>query len=114
MHTDLQFQLMIYVRVFWHPFGAMMSSFNIAILQPCAEPHQHGYVWRAQALALGADAVLVGRPVMFGLALDGQSGVERILDLLKRELELAMVLAGCSSLKDISKDMVMTYPPSML
>jgi len=67
-----------------------------------------------QALALGADAVLLGRPVMFGLALDGQKGVERILELLKRELELAMVLAGCSSLQDISKDLVMEYPTSML
>ncbi|KAL0022457.1 hypothetical protein WJX79_003021 [Trebouxia sp. C0005] len=67
-----------------------------------------------KALALGADAVLLGRPVMFGLALDGQKGVERILELLKRELELAMVLAGCSSLQDISKDLVMEYPASML
>lgn len=67
-----------------------------------------------QALALGADAVLLGRPVMFGLALDGQKGVERILDLLRRELELAMVLAGCSSLQDISKDLLMQYPASML
>lgn len=67
-----------------------------------------------QALALGADAVLLGRPVMFGLALDGQKGVERILELLRRELELAMVLAGCSSLKDISKDLIMQYPASML
>lgn len=67
-----------------------------------------------QALALGADAVLLGRPVMFGLALDGQKGVERVLDLLRRELELAMVLAGCSSLQDISKDLLMQYPASML
>lgn len=67
-----------------------------------------------QALALGADAVLLGRPVMFGLALDGQKGVERILDLLRRELELAMVLAGCSSLQDVSKDLLMQYPASML
>jgi len=51
---------------------------------------------------------------MFGLALDGQKGVERILELLKRELELTMVLAGCSSLQDISKDLVMEYPTSML
>ena len=67
-----------------------------------------------QALALGADAVLLGRPVMFGLALDGQKGVERILELLRREVELAMVLAGCSSLQDISKDLLMQYPASML
>lgn len=51
---------------------------------------------------------------MYGLAIDGQKGVERILALLKQELELAMVLAGCSSLKDISKDLIMHYPPSRL
>ena len=67
-----------------------------------------------QALALGADAVLLGRPVMYGLAIDGQQGVERILELLRRELELAMVLAGCASLKDVSKDLIMSYPPSRL
>ena len=58
--------------------------------------------------------MLLGRPVMYGLAIDGQKGVERILALLKQELELAMVLAGCSSLKDISKDLIMHYPPSRL
>ena len=58
--------------------------------------------------------MLLGRPVMYGLAIDGQKGVERILALLKQELELAMVLAGCSSLKDISKDLIMHYPPSHL
>lgn len=51
---------------------------------------------------------------MYGLAIDGQAGVERILMLLRRELELAMVLAGCSSLQDISKDLIMHYPPSHL
>ena len=67
-----------------------------------------------QALALGADAVLLGRPVMYGLAIDGQLGGERILELRRRELELAMVLAGCASLKDVSKDLIMSYPPSRL
>lgn len=51
---------------------------------------------------------------MYGLAIDGQEGVERVLSLLRRELELAMVLAGCSSLKDVSKDLIMHYPPSHL
>jgi hypothetical protein len=51
-----------------------------------------------QALALGASAVLVGRPVLYGLALGGQAGVERVLSLLKRELELAMALAGFPNL----------------
>ena len=93
------------------------------LLLPCAQWFDHVQFnhWVSvtkglmlQALALGADAVLLGRPVMFGLALDGQKGVERILDLLRRELELAMVLAGCSSLQDVSKDLLMQYPASML
>ncbi|WP_251091451.1 alpha-hydroxy-acid oxidizing protein [Streptomyces sp. Caat 7-52] len=48
-----------------------------------------------KALALGASGVLVGRPVLWGLAADGQRGVERILSLLRSQLEDVMVLAGC-------------------
>ena len=44
-----------------------------------------------QALALGADAVLLGRPVLWGLTLGGQAGVEQVLRALQSELELAMV-----------------------
>lgn len=51
------------------------------------------------ALALGATAVAVGRPVLWGLAVDGEAGVGRVLDLLASELELAMALAGCPSVK---------------
>ncbi|WP_251095892.1 alpha-hydroxy acid oxidase [Streptomyces sp. Caat 7-52] len=49
-----------------------------------------------KALALGASAVLVGRPVLWGLAADGQRGVERVLSLLRTELEDALVLSGCT------------------
>lgn len=51
----------------------------------------------ATALALGADAVLVGRPVLWGLAGGGQAGVEKVLELLRAELELALALCGCDS-----------------
>jgi isopentenyl diphosphate isomerase/L-lactate dehydrogenase-like FMN-dependent dehydrogenase len=47
------------------------------------------------ALALGARAVLVGRPVLWGLAVDGEAGVRRILELLRAEVELALLLLGC-------------------
>ena len=47
-----------------------------------------------QALGLGADAVLLGRPVLHGLALDGQQGVEDVINTLKAELKLNMALAG--------------------
>src|SRR5690606_32839288 len=48
----------------------------------------------AKALALGAKAVMVGRPYAYGLALGGQSGVQHVLRCLQAELELTMVLAG--------------------
>ena len=50
-----------------------------------------------KAAALGASAVLVGRPVMWGLAADGQNGARQALDLLAVELRDAMGLAGCDS-----------------
>lgn len=53
-----------------------------------------------KALALGADAVLVGRPVLHGLAAAGSIGVAHVLKILLAELELAMVLAGCRSVEE--------------
>lgn len=49
------------------------------------------------ALALGADAVLVGRPALWGLAVGGEAGALRVLELLRAELELALALCGCDS-----------------
>jgi isopentenyl diphosphate isomerase/L-lactate dehydrogenase-like FMN-dependent dehydrogenase len=50
-----------------------------------------------KALALGAQAVLAGRAVVWGLAADGQAGAQRVLELLRAEIELALVLTGCES-----------------
>jgi isopentenyl diphosphate isomerase/L-lactate dehydrogenase-like FMN-dependent dehydrogenase len=50
-----------------------------------------------KALALGAQAVLVGRPVLWGLAVDGEAGVRRVLELLRDEVALALTLLGCAS-----------------
>ncbi|KAI5067020.1 hypothetical protein GOP47_0017548 [Adiantum capillus-veneris] len=61
-----------------------------------------------KALALGASGVFVGRPVVFSLAVDGEAGVKKMLDMLRDELELAMSLAGCRSLKDITRAHVKT------
>jgi len=55
------------------------------------------------ALALGATAVGLGRPVLFGLAVAGEAGVGRVLDLIHHELEEAMALCGCASLADVSR-----------
>jgi len=59
-----------------------------------------------KALALGATAVQVGRPVLWGLAVDGQGGVERALGILRQEFDLAMALAGCASVGAITGDLV--------
>ena len=61
-----------------------------------------------RALALGARAVLVGRPVLWGLTLDGESGVTAVLDHLRREIDLAMALAGCSTVNDIGRSLVLS------
>ena len=49
-----------------------------------------------KALALGAQAVLVGRPAIWGLAADGEAGVRHVLSLLRDEVELALRLLGCT------------------
>lgn len=54
-----------------------------------------------KALALGADACSIGRGYLYGLAAGGQSGVERALFLLRREVERAMALTGCSSIPQV-------------
>lgn len=55
-----------------------------------------------KAIALGADAVGIGRPHVWGLATFGQQGVERVLDLINNELRLAMVGCGTTSVNDIT------------
>lgn len=59
-----------------------------------------------KALAFGAKAVMIGRPVLWGLVLYGESGVETVLNLLKSEFDLAMGLSGCANLNDITTDLV--------
>ncbi len=59
-----------------------------------------------KALALGARAVLIGRPYLWGLAAGGEQGVARVLAMLRAELELAMALAGCPTLASITRSLV--------
>jgi 4-hydroxymandelate oxidase len=59
-----------------------------------------------KALALGARAVLIGRPMVWGLAAGGENGARRVLDLLRDEVDLAMALCGCPTVGDISRDLV--------
>jgi isopentenyl diphosphate isomerase/L-lactate dehydrogenase-like FMN-dependent dehydrogenase len=64
----------------------------------------------AIALALGADAVLVGRPALWGLAAGGEAGACRVLELLRDELELTLALCGCASPADLTRDHVQRAP----
>ena len=59
-----------------------------------------------KALALGADAVMVGRPYLWGLAVGGQSGVETVLRSVLAELDLTMALCGCVRLDEISSELL--------
>ena len=59
-----------------------------------------------KALALGARAVLVGRPVVWGLAAAGEAGAALALRLLRAELDLAMALAGAPTIADVTRDLV--------
>ena len=59
-----------------------------------------------KALARGARAVLVGRPVLWGLAVGGEQGVARALEILRSELDTAMALCGCPAVSDITPDLL--------
>ncbi|MGZ8512995.1 MAG: alpha-hydroxy acid oxidase [Candidatus Limnocylindria bacterium] len=59
-----------------------------------------------KAIALGADLVAVGRPTLWGLAVDGSDGVRRVLEILREELSRSMALAGCRSLAEITPDLI--------
>lgn len=59
-----------------------------------------------KAVALGARAALIGRPVVWGLAVNGEEGVLDVLRLLEAELDLAMALAGAPELSRVTRDLV--------
>ncbi len=63
-----------------------------------------------RALALGADAVALGRPIMYGLSLGGAAGVQSVLQHMKAELQMVMQLAGAKSIKDINRQFVAPHP----
>ena len=59
-----------------------------------------------KALALGARAVLLGRPVLWGLTVGGEAGVRRVLELLRHEFDIAAALAGCRNVTEIDASLV--------
>jgi len=56
-----------------------------------------------KALAYGATAVMIGRPYVHGLAVNGATGVEAVVGILRREMELAMMLSGCATLAAVDR-----------
>jgi len=64
-----------------------------------------------KAIALGAAAVLIGRPYCYGLAVGGADGVQRVVEILRTELEMAMMLTGRPSLRDIDRSVLWPSNP---
>jgi L-lactate dehydrogenase (cytochrome)/(S)-mandelate dehydrogenase len=62
-----------------------------------------------KALALGATAVLIGRPQLWGLAVDGEAGVRHVIETYRRELDRAMGLCGVSRVADIGKSLIFKH-----
>jgi isopentenyl diphosphate isomerase/L-lactate dehydrogenase-like FMN-dependent dehydrogenase len=63
-----------------------------------------------KALALGANAVLLGRPVIWGLALGGAEGAQRVIEILRDEFDRALGLAGAPKASELDRDFVMRAP----
>ena len=59
-----------------------------------------------KAIACGARAVFVGRPVLWGLASGAEAGVRYVLEMLRQEFDLAMALSGCPTLSSITRDLI--------
>ena len=64
-----------------------------------------------KALALGANAVLLGRPYLYGLAVDGAAGVARVVNILRRELEMAMAISGRPTIAAIDSSAIWQPAP---
>ncbi|KAJ2612661.1 Hydroxyacid oxidase 1, partial [Coemansia sp. RSA 1365] len=67
-----------------------------------------------KALALGAKAVFLGRPVLWALNYNGEDGVVEMLEIINEELRLAMALTGCVNVSDINRDHVRVLPQARL
>ena len=64
-----------------------------------------------KALALGARAVLIGRPLFWGLAVDGENGLTAVLEMLRDELDATMGMCGRPTIADIDRDIIGTVSP---
>jgi isopentenyl diphosphate isomerase/L-lactate dehydrogenase-like FMN-dependent dehydrogenase len=66
-----------------------------------------------KALALGADAVLVGRPYLYGLAVGGETGVSNVLEILRAELERTLALMGVGSVAELDRSWLVPRDPAL-
>ena len=63
-----------------------------------------------KAIALGAKAVMLGRPMFWGLAYAGDQGVVHMLDILRDEVETTMMMCGKARIEDIGRDLITRLP----
>ena len=59
-----------------------------------------------RALALGADYVMIGRPLMYAIGADGEQGLQRIVEIIKEELSTTLGLVGLNDINDISSKII--------
>jgi 4-hydroxymandelate oxidase len=64
-----------------------------------------------KAIALGAKAVFIGRPLFWGLAVDGEKGVIRVLNILREEIEITMAKCGRPTIASIDSTTIVKAPP---
>ena len=64
-----------------------------------------------RALALGAQACLIGRPQLWGLAVAGEAGVAQVLEIYRREIDRVMGLCGVTRIADIGPDLIFSKSP---
>jgi isopentenyl diphosphate isomerase/L-lactate dehydrogenase-like FMN-dependent dehydrogenase len=64
-----------------------------------------------KAIALGAKAVFIGRPLFWGLAVDGEKGVVRVLNILREEMEITMAKCGRPTIASIDGTTIVKAPP---
>ena len=64
-----------------------------------------------KAMAIGAQAVLIGRPLFWGLAVNGETGLTSVLDMLRDELDIAMGMCGRPTIESIGSDLIGTVSP---
>lgn len=65
-----------------------------------------------KALALGAKAVLIGRPYAWALAADGEAGVKKVIEFLREELVSAMLATGCETVGSINRSLILDWQPA--